>query len=55
MYTDFSKKIKLTKKNAKLFFEKTIKEKNKKNNFFDGYVGFLSYELQCQLINIKIP
>ena len=55
VYTDFSKKIKLTKNNAKLFFEKTVKEKNSKNKFFDGYVGFLSYELQCKLINIKLP
>ena len=55
VFTDFSKRIKLTKRNAKLFFEKTIKKKNKKNKFFDGYIGFLSYELQCKLINIKIP
>ena len=55
VYTDFSKRIKLTKNNAKLFFEKTVKQKNSYNKFFDGYVGFLSYELQCKLINIKLP
>jgi len=55
VYTDFSKKIKITKKNAKSFFEKTVNEKNIKNKFFDGYIGFLSYELQCQLINVKLP
>ncbi len=55
VYTDFSKKIKLTKNNAKLFFNKTVKKKNIKNKFFDGYIGFLSYELQCKLINIKLP
>ena len=55
VYTDFSKKIKINRKNAKLFFEKTVNQKNIKNKFFDGYIGFLSYELQCQLINIKLP
>ena len=55
IYTDFSRKIKLTKKNAKLFFEKTVNQKNSKNKFFDGYIGFLSYELQCKLINVKLP
>ena len=55
VYTDFSKKIKLTKKNAKIFFTNTVRKKNHQNKFFDGYVGFLSYELQCKLINIKLP
>ena len=55
IFTDFSKKVKLTEKNAKLFFEKTVRKKNYKNKFFDGYIGFLSYELQCKLINIKLP
>ena len=55
VYTDFSKKINLTKLNAKNFFNKLSKIKNIQNKFFDGYVGFLSYELQCQLIDIKIP
>ena len=55
VFTDFSKKVKLTKKNAKLFFEKTVKRKNYKNKFFDGYIGFLSYELQCKLINVNLP
>ena len=55
VYTDFSKKINLTKINAKNFFNKTVKKTNSQNKFFDGYVGFLSYELQCRLIGIKIP
>tara|TARA_Y100000590_G_scaffold393329_1_gene471549 strand:+ start:17962 stop:19188 length:1227 start_codon:yes stop_codon:yes gene_type:complete len=55
VYTDFSKKIKLNKRNAKLFFEKIVKQKNINNKFFDGYIGFLSYELQCKLINVKLP
>ena len=53
--TDFSKKINLTKYNTKNFFNKLSKIKNLQNKFFDGYVGFLSYELQCKLIGIKIP
>jgi len=55
VYTDFSKKINLNKHNAKNFFNKISKIKSSKNKFFDGYVGFLSYELQCKLIGVKIP
>ena len=55
VYTDFSKKINLTKKNAKNFFNKITKIKTSNNKFFDGYIGFLSYELQCKLIDIIIP
>ena len=55
VYTDFSKRIKLTKKNAKQFFEKEVRKKNPKNKFFDGYIGFLSFELQCKLINVNLP
>ena len=55
VYTDFSKKINLNKDNAKNFFNKISKIKNPKNKFFDGYVGFLSYELQCKLIGVKMP
>jgi para-aminobenzoate synthetase component 1 len=55
VYTDFSKKINLTKENAKNFFNKTVIKTNSHNKFFDGYVGFLSYELQCKLIGIKLP
>ena len=55
VYTDFSKKINLNKHNTKNFFNKISKIKSKDNKFFDGYVGFLSYDLQCKLIGIKIP
>ena len=55
VYTDFSKKINLTKNNAKNFFNKVVKKKNPRNTFFDGYIGFLSYELQCKIIGIKLP
>jgi len=55
VYTDLNEKIILTSKNVKNFFEKKVYAKNPRNNFFDGYVGFLSYELLCELINVKIP
>jgi len=55
VYTDFSNKINLNKYNAKNFFNRLSKIKNQKNKFFDGYIGFLSYELQCKLIGVKIP
>ena len=55
VYTDLNTKVILTSKNVKNFFEKKVYAKNPRNNFFDGYVGFLSYELLCQLINVKIP
>ena len=55
VYTDLNTKVILTSKNVKNFFEKKVYAKNLRNNFFDGYVGFLSYELLCQLINVKIP
>ena len=40
IYTDFSRKIKLTKKNAKSFFEKTVKSKILKINFLMGILVF---------------
>ena len=55
VFTDFSRRINLNTKNAKLFFNKIVTKKNKKNNFFDGYIGFLTYELLCKFIKIKIP
>jgi len=55
VFTDFSRRFDLTIKNAKLFFNKTTKKINSKNKFFDGYIGFLSYELLCKLIGVYIP
>ena len=55
VYTDFSKRFNLTTKNAKLFFNQTTRKSNPRNKFFDGYIGFLNYELLCKLINVKIP
>ena len=55
VFTDFSKRFNVTTKNAKLFFNKIVKKRNSRNKFFDGYIGFLSYELLCKFINVKIP
>ena len=55
VFTDFSRRFNVTTKNAKLFFNKTVKKRNSRNKFFDGYIGFLSYELLCKFINVKIP
>ena len=55
LFTDFSERINLSTKNAELFFNKKTKKINPKNNFFDGYIGFLSYELLCNFINVRIP
>ena len=55
VFTDFSKRLNVTTKNAKLFFNQTTRKRNSKNKFFDGYIGFLSYELLCKLINVKFP
>ena len=55
VFTDFSRRLNITTKNAKLFFNQITKKRNSRNKFFDGYIGFLSYELLCKLIHVKIP
>ena len=52
LYTDFSKKIKLTNKNINNFFKQFSKKKFKKET--DLYIGFFGYEILCNLLNIKI-
>ena len=52
LFTDFSKKIILTKKNINQFFNK-LKYK-KKNRFNDLYIGFFGYEILCSLIGVKL-
>ena len=54
LYTDFSKKIILTKKNITSFLKKT-NQKQKKLKKTDLYVGFFGYEILNDLINVKIP
>ena len=52
LYTDFSKKIILTKKNINSFFNLFKKKKFKKET--DLLIGFFGYEILCNLLNIKI-
>ena len=53
LYTDFSKKIILNKKNIYKFLNK--KNNNKKLKNTDLLIGFFGYELLNNLIDIKIP
>ena len=52
IYTDFSKKINLTKKNIHKFLNSFEKMKYKKET--DQYVGFFGYEILNYLLGIKI-
>jgi len=52
LYTDFSKKIILTKKNINSFFNLFKNKKFKKET--DLLIGFFGYEILCNLLNIKI-
>ena len=52
LYTDFSKKIILTKKNINNFFNSFKSKKFKKET--DLLIGFFGYEILCNLLNIQI-
>ena len=52
LYTDFSKKIILTKKNINNFFNSFNSKKFNKET--DLLIGFFGYEILCNLLNIKI-
>ena len=52
LYTDFSKKIILTKKNINNFFNLFKSKKFKKET--DLLIGFFGYEILCNLLNIQI-
>ena len=52
IYTDFSKKINLTKKNIHKFLNSFEKTKYKEET--DQYVGFFGYEILNYLLGIKI-
>ncbi|MDA9709772.1 chorismate-binding protein [Candidatus Pelagibacter sp.] len=52
IYTDFSKKIILTKNNINNFLKSIGKKKYKKET--DLYLGFFGYEILCNLIGINI-
>ena len=53
LYTNFSKKIVLNKKNINNFLNKRKILRNNKNT--DLYIGFFGYELLNNLIGIKVP
>ena len=53
LYTDFSKKIILSKKNVSSFLKK--KKISKKYKSTDLFIGFFGYELLNNLIGIKVP
>tara|TARA_Y100000022_G_scaffold125469_1_gene108662 strand:+ start:515 stop:931 length:417 start_codon:yes stop_codon:yes gene_type:complete len=52
IYTDFSKKINLTNSNIRNFLNSFSNKKFRKET--DLYIGFFSYELLCNLLNLKI-
>ncbi len=52
LYTDFSRKIILTKKNINKFFNLFENKKYKKET--DIYIGFFGYEILCNLLDINI-
>ncbi len=52
LYTDFSKKIILKKKNINNFFNSFKSKKFKKET--DLLIGFFGYEILCNLLNIQI-
>ncbi len=52
LYTDFSKRIVLTKKNINNFFNSLNNKKFKKDT--DLLIGFFGYEILCNLLSIKI-
>jgi len=56
LFTDFSEKIILHKKNIDNFFKKVKKLKKSKpsNKFCNMYIGFFGYQLLCNLINVKV-
>ena len=52
IYTDFSKKVILTNKNIKKFFNQFKGLKKKKET--DLFIGFFGYEILCNLLGLKI-
>ena len=53
LYTDFSKKIVLNKRNIFKFLNKEIPTKRFKET--DLFIGFFGYELLNSLIGVKVP
>ena len=55
VYTDFSKKIIVDKKNIKNFLNIQSQEKNSSIDGLNCYIGFFGYKLLCDNIGIKLP
>ena len=55
IYTDFSKRIIINKKNLKYFLNIQSKSKKTKIEELNCYVGFFGYKLLCENIGIKFP
>ena len=55
VYTDFSKKIIVDKKNIKKFLNTQSKEKSSSIDSLNCYIGFFGYKLLCDNIGIKLP
>ena len=55
IYTDFSRRIIINKKNLKYFLNIQSKSKKSKIEELNCYVGFFGYKLLCENIGIKFP
>ncbi len=55
IYTDFSRRIIINKKNLKYFLNIQSKLKKSKIEELNCYVGFFGYKLLCENIGIKFP
>ena len=55
IYTDFSRRIIINKKNLKYFLNIQSKAKKSKIKELNCYVGFFGYKLLCENIGIKFP
>ena len=55
IYTDFSKRVIINKKNLKYFLNTQSKSKKSKIEELNCYVGFFGYKLLCENIGIKFP
>ena len=55
IYTDFSRRIIINKKNLKYFLNTESKSKKSKIKELNCYVGFFGYKLLCENIGIKFP
>ena len=55
VYTDFSKKFLINKKNIKNFLNSQTKKKQSNSKSLNCYIGFFGYRLLCENIGIKLP